>query len=65
MLVFEHGANSAGQFLMDALAIGGLLTRACEQLYDLALANRSVCAACCDQEFSREVRVESKSCVGE
>jgi len=43
MLVFEHGANSSGQFLMDALTIGGVLTRACEELDDLA--GRAVGAA--------------------
>ena len=51
MLVFEHGANSAGQFLMHTLAIGGVLTRACKELDDLAW--RAVGrAAGCDQEFS-------------
>ena len=52
MLVFEHGTNSPSQLLMHALAIGGVLTRACKQLDDLAW--RTVRrAACCDQEFSQ------------
>jgi len=36
MLVFEHGMNSSSQLLMDALAIGGVLTGASEQIDDLA-----------------------------
>ena len=51
MLIFEHGADSASQLLMHALAIRCVLTWACKQLDDLARRAVRV-AAGCDEEFS-------------
>ena len=61
MLVFEYGTHSAGQFLMDALAVGGVLTRACKQIDDLAWRDRSAGPPAATMSSPRELRVESKS----
>src|SRR6202043_1121903 len=51
MLVFKYGTDSSSEFLMDALAIGGVLTRTCEEIDDLA--GRTVRGvAGCDQKLA-------------
>ena len=54
VLIFEDGADPAGEFLMDALAVGSVLAGAGEEIDDLA--GRGVgLAACGGEEFAEGV----------
>ncbi len=46
MLIFKHGADSAGQLLVDSLTVGGVLTRAGKEIDDSAGRGVGLAAGC-------------------